>query len=358
MATTSFPQGNNTYLPSVESSKGLFINFSRNPDAFALNKYIQIVPVEKSVGRYVEMTVEQAGRITSTNDNEHLWEDGEDAPSGRGNTEKFAFKPYLTERRVFQYRLGKKSTDQAQFDVLGVHGKITAQQAMTSRTVRGLSVLTTAGNWPTANTSAVSSISGVTGKWDVSTTARLDIKKSVVHAVNTISLQTLSGVQPYKDLVWVMSPKLAGYIVETQEIADFIKGSPAALDYIKNNLGPNSAHGLPGSLYGLPVCIEETVKTTNNKGATRAAAFAMDSTVSFIAARPGGLNGSNGDENEGMGNNESPSFATCTMFVYEDMTVSSKLDEDNRVHKGRIVTDDGFVLTAGMAGYLFTACAE
>jgi len=357
MASSSFAQGNNTYIPSTESSGHLFINFSRNPKDFALNEYVQLVPVTKSVGRYIKMTVEEAGRILNTNDSDHLWEDGEDEPSHRGNLEKFAFETFSTQRRVFGYRVGQKAVDQADFDVLGVHGKIKAQQAMTSRTQRAITTLTTSGNYDSANTSAVSSISGNTGKWDVSTSARLDIKRSFRYAQNIIRTGTLGAIK-IEDLMVVMNPDCAGLMAESQEIVDLIKQSPAAAEYIKGNFGKNAAYGLPDKLYGVKIVIEDAVKVTNRKGATKSTSYVLGATTPFMCARPGSLNGSNGDGDQGKDSNESPNFSTCTGFVYEDMTVETKNDQDNRVHKGRIVDDLGFVMTANISGFLFSSAVQ
>jgi hypothetical protein len=354
MAAVAAPQGSNTYIPSLESSGYLFVNYSRNPDSFAVNKYTQIVPVTKQVGRYTEMTIEQAGRILNTDAREDIWKDGEDEPSDRGDSENFAFKPYTTIRYRKGYRVGHLAAEQASWDLLGNEGKIKAQQAMTRRSQLAATLLTTSGNYAAANTSAVSSISGNTGKWDVSTSARLDIKRSFRYGVNIIRQNTLGAVN-IKDLMVVMSPTCAGLMSESQEIVDLIKQSPDALAYIKGNLGPNAAYGLPDRLYGLPIVLEDAVKTTNKKGATKATGYVWGDTVAAIVSRPGALNGSNGDKNEGMDSNESPSFASCTCFVKEDMAVQTFDDVNNRVHRGRIVDDFSYVGTALMAAFLFTA---
>lgn len=350
MATSSLPQGSNTYLPSTEATNNLIVDFSRNAKDFSLNKYIQIVPVSKMVGRYIEMTVEQAGRILNTSLQDHIWADGEDAPSGRGNMEKFAFKPFTTTRYLYDFRVGELAVEQAEWDILAQHARIYAQQAMTARTQLAITLMTTSGNYPSANTSAVSSISGNTGKWDVSTSARLDIKRSLRYAQDVIRKATLGAVKP-GDMMLVMSPGCAGKLSETQEIVDLIKQSPTAIDYVKNGLGPNASYGLPDKLYGVDIVVEDAVKVTSRKGATKATSYVLSDSTPFLCSRPGGLEG-------GKDSNESPRFSTATMFAYEDMTVESKHDTDNRVHKGRIVDNIGFVMTAGVAGFLFTAAVD
>lgn len=337
--------GTNTYVPSTEATQNLIVDFSRNPDSFALNQYVQIVPVTKDVGYYTEMTVEEAGRVFDTDDD--LWADGEDMPSDRGKTEKHDFPQYGTKRRVFNFRIGYKAAEQASWDILAQHGRIKAQQAMTRRTQQAVNILGTSGNWPTGHTSAVSSITGVTGKWDVSTTARKDIKRSIDYAIEQIFLSTLGGIT-LDDLRLVMSPKCARLMSITQEIVDHVKGSPDAIREIEGKLGPNAAHGLPSRLYGVPVVIENAVRVTSRKGATKAASYVLNEATPFIVARPGELVAPENSQN-------APRFSTVAQFMYEEMTVESKSDDDNRVHKGRVVEDYATKMTAGISGFLFTA---
>lgn len=346
--TAVYPGGApNTFVPSTEATDNMIVDFSRNPQSFPLMNYVRLVPVKKSVGMYSAMTVEEAGRILQTNLANHLWADGDDAPGQGGNTESFEFKTYQTSRYVFDFKLGSKAVDQASWDILAQHARIKAQQAMTARAQKAITLLTTSGNWAAANTSAVSSISGVTGKWDVSTTARKDIKRSIDYALDTIRLGTLSAVN-LADFKLVMSPGCARLLAVSQEIVDMVKQSPDARNEIEGKLGPATAYGLPARLYGIEIVIEDTVKVTSKKGATKAASYVLSDSTPFLVARPEGMTAVAGSET-------APSFSTISMFAYEEMTVESKYDQDNRVHKGRVVEDYDMVLTASPAGFLFTA---
>lgn len=345
-----FPGGApNTYVPSLEATGKLTVDFSRSPDAFPLNKYTTIVKVDKTIGYYCEMSIEERGRVLNTDLKDDVWADGDDANQGRGQLEGFEFKPYETTRYNYPFRIGQKAASEASWDVLASHARIYAQKAMTKRTQKHITLLTTSGNWPSANTSAVSSISGVTGKWDASTTARTDIKRSINYAVEQIMLQTLSAIS-VEDLMLVMSPGCARKISVSQEIADYLKGSPDALNYVKGKLGKNAYFGLPDILYGMPVVIEDTAKVTSRKGATVARSFLLGDATPFIVARPGAL--------EGSGTVSSPRYSTCCTLMLEDMTVESKHDTDNRVHLGRVVDDFDVRLTAPMSGFLFTAAVD
>lgn len=350
-ATAVYPGGApNTFVPSTEATGNMVVDFSRNVASFPINKYIQIVPVTKSVGLYTKLGFDEGSRILQTNLADHYWADGDDAPSDRGQTDTHVFLPYSTKRYMFGFRLGEKATEQAAWDILAKHGRLKAQQAMTARTQLAITKLTTAGNWPSANTSAVSSISGVTNKWDVSTTARNDIKRSIDYAIDTIRLATSSAVN-LDDFKLVMSPGCARKIAVTQEIVDFIKGSQHTMDYIKGKQGPNAQYGLPSDLFGVELIIEDTVKVTSRKGATKAASYVLSDSTPFLVARPGSLVAP-------TDSNAAPNFSTACCFMYEEMTVETMYDKPNRLNKGRVVEDYVFEMTAGITGFLFTAAVS
>lgn len=347
MAATAYPGQNNTFVPSTEASGNLMVDFSRNPDSFPLNKYIQVVPVEKSVGYYTEMSVEEAGRVLNSNLADHMWPDGQERPSVEGNTEKHAFKLFETERYHYGFAIGQKSAEQASWDIVAQHARIHAQKAMTARTYRMLTAIL-AGLTQTA--AVPGGITGVTGTWDVSTTARKDIKRSLDYAIEQIMLNSLGAINNWNDLRLVMSPGCAKKISVCQEIVDHIKGSPDALDEIKGNLGPNSQFGLPSKLYGVPIVIENTVRVSNRRGGTKTPAFALADATPFIVFRPGGLN----SPTTARVANSAPTFCTATLFTYEDMTVETKDDVDNRRVEGRIVDDYDEIITSTISGFKFT----
>ena len=332
-----FPGGaTNTYVASTEATNNMVVDFSRNPSGFAVNNYVQLVPVTKDVGYYTKMTVEEAGRVFDT-DND-LWADGDDMPSDRGHTESFEFKAYNTQRRVQNFRIGYKAAQQASWEILAQHARIKAQQAMTRRTQQAIKLATTGANWDAAHTSAVSSITGVTGRWDLSTTARKDIKRSLDHGLETIMLATLGGVD-LNDIFLVVSPKAARLMSISQEIVDHVKGSPDALAEIKGGIGPNAAHGLPARLYGVNVVVENAVRVTSRKGATRAASYVLGYTTPFLCCRPG-------KQVAATDSQAVPRHATFSQFMFEEMSVESFSDVNNRVNKGRVVEDYASVITS------------
>lgn len=340
-----FPSGSNTYVPSPEATGNMQIEFSRNPKAFALPRYVKYVTVDKTTGMYLEIGREEAARILQDNLYDLRWSDGADAPHGNANHEKFEWKGYRTERFAFPYRLGELAVEQASWEILATYGRIHAQRAMTARTVDVMTLIQTGANWPTGHklTSAITEITGVTGTWDVSTTARSDIKRSIDYAIEQIVLDSL-GVVNEEDLQLVVSLGCARKMSESQEIIDYMKGSYVAEQRIRGE-GDNVEFVLPARLYNIPVVVERTVKVTSAKGATVAKSYVMADAKPVILARPGGLEGT-----EGV-----PSFSAVTMFIYgkDDMAVEEMHDVQNRVHKARIVDHYDTVLTAGVGGFMF-----
>ena len=349
--TAVYPGGApNTFVPSTEATNNMVVDFSRNVESFQVNQYIKIVPVTKSVGLYTAMTIEEAGRVTDSAANDDLWADGDDAPDNRRGSESFEFLPYTCKRYQRGFRLGDLAVSQASWEILAQHARIYAQQAMTRRTQLAATLLQTSGNYAAANTSAVSSISGVTGKWDVSTTARMDIKRSIDYGLDIIRKATLGGVN-LEDFRLVISPGCARLMSVSQEIIDMLKQSPAALDVIEGKLGSAAAYRLPARINGVKVIVEDAVKVTSVKGATRAASYVWSDTSPVLVSRPGGLMAAQDSQT-------APSFSSASCFMLEEMTVEQKYDADNRVHKGRVVENFAMVGTALNAAFLFTSAVS
>jgi hypothetical protein len=339
-----YPSGSNTFVKDHKASGGLVVDFSRNPTDFPLNSYIQIRTVEKESGYYLEMTIEESGRLLNSNLSDFVWHDGQERPLRNEGTEAFEFKEFKTHRYDYGFNLGDKATGQADFDIVGTHSRIKAQQAMTARTQLVTTVLTTSGNYAATHTSAVASITGNTGTWAQSTTHRQDIKRSLNYAANIIHKDTL-GVVDETQLILVINPEVALEMAECQEIVDHIKHSDHALAQIRGELpGKNSRFGLPDTLYGFPVTVENTVKVTSHKMATTAKSYVLTNGFAMLIARPGDLVAPSGG----------PSFSTITLFAFEEMTVESLRDERSRRVEGHVVDDIDPVMTASVTGFLFT----
>jgi hypothetical protein len=338
------PGAINTFVPNHAATQNLVVDFSRNAADFSLNRYVKLIPVTEMTGYYLEMTVEEAGRVLSADDAEHDWADGADAPDSNDGTESFQYKQFLTRRKAYTARLGNLSVAQASWEIVAQHARIKAAQAMTARTKQVVSLLTTSGNYLTGHTSAVASISGNSGTWALSTSSRQDIKRSLNHAAKTINKQTL-GVVKKKDLVLVISPDCATEISECQEIVEMLKGSVHSKGYIDGGLWNNEDWGLPDKLYGVQLVVEDCVNTTTAKGVTTSKDYVMSGSSAALVARPGALEGMYGG----------PEFASCSLFVYSDLETFTKNDKDNERTLIRVVDNRIPVITSPISSYLFTS---
>lgn len=344
--TPVLPGGNNTYVRSFgEGSDKLIVGFSRNPSKFALNEYIQIRDVTKKSGFYLKINTDEAGRILDSDLSDYVWPDGADRPQYNDGTEQFAFHDYRTQRFNFHWKLGRDAKDQAAWGIVESHEAIKAQQAMTGRTVRVHSILNSAANWEADHTKDVTTIAGVTGTWDASTSARADIQRSLEYAADVILKSTL-GVVEKSELRLVMNPNTARNIAITQELRDHIKQSQYSLPHFRQDSDQWDQYGLPSHLYGYRTLVEKTVKVTSRRGAaTTTRQFAMPDGVAYLLARPGGLVAPPGG---------GPSFSTISLFMYEDMSTETFESEEHRRTSGHVVDDNQPVITASASGFRFT----
>lgn len=344
-----FPSGQNTFVKNHEASGKLVINFSRNPSKFALNRYIQVIPVKKQAGYYLEMTVEEAGRLLSTDGAEFNWPDGADAPSGSDGTESFRFLDFRTIRKAYAVRLGEQAVEQADWSITDQHMAIKAQQAMTSRSLDVANALTTTANYASSHFSAVSAIGGNSGNWAASTTARQDIKRSLNYAALQVITDTLSAVDE-TSLRVVINPTDAANISQCQEIVDHVKGSPDALAQIRGELpGRNVRFGLPDKLYGFEIVVEDAVKVTSRKGATAVKSFVWPQGTAVMCSQVGGL----------VGVANAPNFSTACLFVFEgeEMAVEQQHDAWNKRHDARVLDNRQAKIVAPSSGFVFTSIA-
>jgi hypothetical protein len=344
MAQFGYPSALNTFIRDHDASNKMVVDFARNVKKFAVNNYVQVVPVKKIAGYYLEMSLEECARIISSTLTNFVWADGEVSPEFNEGTEKFGWKPFECTRYAYGFNLGDLTIDQASWDILAQHASIKARQGMTARTQLAITAMTTTTNYDSTHVLAVGSISGNTGAWDASTSARQDIRRSLNVAAELILKDTNAAVD-VDDLVLVVSTGCARQMSECQEIVDYIKSSPDALAMVRGELpGRNTAFGLPDKLYGFPIIVEKTIKVTSKKGGTLARSTILPNATPFMCSRPGGL--------EGVAN--APNFSTCVLFAQEEITVETLRDAPNRRTTGRVVDTVVASVVGPVSGVLFT----
>ena len=334
--TPQYPSGWNTYIPNTQATNNLTIDFARNPKDFKLNNYIQTIKVDRNIGLFMRMTNEVCARFLSGNDS--AWADGNEKPLGYHNLESFANETYRTTRRTFPVTLGYLATEQASWNLPAQYERILATQAMTARSQIVIDALTDTTQYDATH---VFDVGASYNHWDTSITADNTIKKTIYDAINLILKDTL-GVVQQKDLVLIIGPEDAAKLMESQEITDYIKGSPDSWNMVQGSKG-NAPYGLPDTLYGIKVIVEDGVKVTNKKGSPTTREWLFPQGTGIICSRPGGLVGFQG-----------PNFSTCVLFAKEEMTSERYDDAQNRRTIISVTEDYAAQVIAPVSGVVLT----
>jgi len=264
-----------------------------------------------------------------------LWGDGNDAPEGI--TQDHDFTAYRTQRHSPTFVIGQKGADNADFEIVASHARMSASKAMRLRTLRALNLVTTTGNWG-SSTDTATNVGG--GKFSSATSTNNYIQKSFNGVVENIVSVTNEVVQA-KDVIAVMSDITAHVITESAEYRTYFEGSPFSANFVRG-AGEFDEFLLLSTFFGVGgIVVETTGRSTNRKGGTAVRTRMIDDDVVFLS-RPGTQ----------MGTEGVPDFSTLSIFAYEDMTVETETDTWNRRIRGRVVDDCSINLTAPLSGYL------
>ena len=338
MAYTVVGGGLSTYVPSTNdlATGALQVEFTGTVNSFAITRYAQIVPTSKMTGYYLRQDVPDNVRITDTK--EFAWPLGNDRPTGKQNA--FEFVSYSTERFAYPFYIPQESANQAAWDVVAQHARSKAQLAMTARTMRAASVLSTSGNWA-GNYAANPAASPISqGSWTNSSVANAYIQKTIQKVMQLVSLSSGGAVAP-NQLIMVISPAIAQIVSQAPETKEYVKNYPAALSFYQGS-DTFSRWGIPPTLFGLgDVVVDDSVKVTSKKGAASLTSSYVYGNGAYFVSRPGGLVGVEG----------SSSFSTLQIFAYEDMTVEQFNDPMNRRLEGRVIDNSVSAVVAPVGGY-------
>lgn len=328
------PGPSNTYVPSWEASMGL-LAFTRDAANFRVNQYMSNVTVKKDQGYYLKLDADEPARIVDLDD--YLWAEPADAPQGKGETQLFEYTPYRTKRVAFPFLIGYKAAEQADWPVVQAHAMKTVAKSMTLRSMRAAALLNTSGNWG-SNTGAQA------GAWSTSSTSNNYIQTTINTAMIAIEKATNGILGREDEFKIVFNPVCARAIAKSPEYKTYLQGSPDALAAITSWQNPNRKYGLAPYLYGLEVVVENAVKVTTRKGITTSRSYVWQDDQAVILRKSAAVG-------EGA---EFSDFSTASFRFYEEQTVETKDDPDNRRHAGRVVEDYIETLQAPESGYLIT----
>lgn len=354
----TYPSGTNTWVPSHEAT-GQTIAFFRNPKRFKFNDYVSFRPANKMVGLYLELNPDDPARVVT--DEEYVWPDGAERPSGNNNLNGFEFKEYRTIRRDFAFTLGNLSVEQASWDIIASHTALVMQQAATLLTMRIVEQIEDTTTNFSSYTSTATSLAG--GKWSAATTTNPYVMKTFNGAVNEITKNTNSMVGA-GEICCVMSPTVAKALKESAELIDFLKQSPEAYAQVTGSKpGKNTMFGLPDQIYGVDIVVEDAVRVSTRKGITQTRAYIKNGTdVTFLSKK----DALPGDQ---VGDFPTPNFSTFQVFYYGENGETSKPDGSgmglisvetwddvrNKRKEGHAVMNTAEKVVAARSGYVVTA---
>jgi hypothetical protein len=345
LANPAFPGAGgapNTHVPRFDLQRSLIVGYSRNADDFPVNRYLQVVPVDKSTDLFLVLDRQNAVRLYDSG-NEFVWPDGSEPPTGVNNTDDFNFQSFRTKRYSPSFRFGLKAEQEANWPIALQHSTNRAMQCMTLRTSKAMTLLTDSSQYTDGNTDTATDVAG--GLLSAATSTNLYIKKALLAMHAKINLNTLGTVKK-SDLHVIMNLNLANALSETDEVHNYMKGSYQALPVLTGGLGDNG--GLPPELYGYKIEVENSVEITTkkNKNQTATSQLIWPDADLVMCARPGGL----------VGNYGAPSFSTITLFEKENLNTETRTDTWKRLVEGRVTDDYDLVMTAPSSGYLLTGC--
>lgn len=339
-----YPGGLDTYVPTLELSGNLMVSFSRNLKDYAVNRYSKITPVKLPRGAYLYFNPADQARLPNQPYGMR-WPAGTVAPTGFHTTLGFEQRTYQTERFRLSTTLDQRSVDIANWDIQKKHTEALAQKVMANRAHSVATVATTPGNYPSGNTDTATNLAG--GVLSGGTTADPRIYTTLTSAQLQIQKATSGAVKAMNGFRIVSNATTAVRFSRTREIREYLMQSPSGPAMIRmDEKNLNGAYGLPPTLYGTEVVVEDTYYNANNRGAaTDTATPAFADNVLVICVKEDDLDG------QVM----APGFSTFHQFVYEDMVVESFPDPRSRLLELTVTDEFQAKDVAPVCGYLVTA---
>ena len=319
-----------SWIPSMTATRGLTTGYTRKPEEFKINTWAQIIKVDTPIGLYRVMTNRECIRVLGDSINSAVWAPGTVAPETSLSDESWSHDKYDTKRVIYPFVIDDREAKAADLDILLLSSRISATRAMTARSNEAIKELGNTDRYEASHIIDVTTDTHIGGSWSQACSATPYIMQSLNYAQEMILRDTL-GVVTAKDLQLIISPTLARNISQSQELVDYMKGSPFSADHIRGTQsGFSGQFRIPNELYGIKVIVEDTVKVTTPKGQASSPVFAMPEDEAYLCARPGSIEG---------GAPKSPNFSSIVFFMKEEMSAESFAEPQNRRTMGRIVED-------------------
>ena len=325
--TASIPLGSNAFVPTFEAQADFQVNFTRNPNRFALNQYVQVRPRNKTAGKFLKISTEEQARIVTSQD--FIWPDGEDRPTGEAR--EFEFLDWSTTRYSESANVSYETSRTASWQIGVSNLQMHASRRMLARTNAVVTALTTSGNYTASTNYFASGTAQVGGAW----TTTGNVQKGIQAATKQIAKATLSTVQP-SDIVMVIGPDTANTLSQTTELKDYVKNYPMAFNFLTGTgaFGNAMNYGLPNNLWGVRVVVEDAVIVSTRKKSDRTftSGYALGANKVVFVSRPGAL----------VSELEGPNFSSVGLYVYDENDMKMEVFDEPKHHRNVYTLTDQF----------------
>lgn len=338
-----FP-GGSAHVPLLELSGNLMVEFGRNLEKFPSNRYSRITPVKNDFGTYLRFDPSYLAR-SSNIPNDGVWAPGTAAPVYTDQTLGFEPKTFKTTRYTYRKPIDKRAIELANWPLLKMETEALAQLAITVRAYKVANELFTTANYDASHVVTATTANGA-GFTQDGTTADPRIKKTLDYCARLIQQDTLGRVK-WGNLSVVINHNTALRWSATREIREYLMQHTDAWKMVTGNKDKsyNAAYGLPDTLYGFNLIVEDTFYNTHNPGASSVTPSVIipDNKLVVLIA--------DGEQEQIEGGK---SFNTCHVFSYEEFTVETFEDPRSRMTELAVTMEYDTKIVAPATGVVVT----
>ena len=321
--------GGSTHVPLLELSGNLMVEFGRNLDKYPSNRYSRITPVKNDYGTYLRFNPLDLAR-SSNIPNDGLWAPGTARPVYTDQTLGFEPKTFRTTRYNYGKPLDKRGVDLANWPLMKMETDALAQQAITVRSYKVATALFNTANYAASHVFSATTANGA-GFTQDGTTADPRIKRTLDYGARIIQQDTMGRVR-HNNLCLVINHNTALRWSAVREIREYLMQHAEAWKMITGDRtgNYNAAYGLPATLYGYTLIVDDTFYNTHNPGATSPTPSVVVPDNKAVLCLAEG-------EQESVEGGKS--FNTVHVFSYEEFNVESFEDVKSRVTEINVAMD-------------------
>lgn len=340
------PGGSGSYVPTLELSGNLMVHYGRDLKASAVNRVAKVTPVKQRRGAYLQFDPLSIARLTNLPYSTH-WPLGGLRPTGHDNKLLFQQQTFSCSRENFNTTLDTTSLDLANWPMLKMHSEILAQRAMTYKAYRVFTTLFTQSLYAATHVVTATVASGGAGFLQSGTTADNRIKNAFDYAARLIQQDT-NGAVRFGNLSVVMNSTTALRLSSSRELREYMMQQPGARDLITlKDKQWNQIYGLPETLYGYRVIVDDTYYNASEQNETGAVPGPVvpDNQIAVCFTDDGEME---------RPDSLAPSFNTVHLFAFEEFTVEATPDQRNRLTFLDVVMDFDVQVVAPPTGVIIT----